>query len=112
MAVVLEAAFVAAPVTAPVKEAKVEEVKKEVPAPINKELMATNEQQQKIINESISKNSGDGKIVEAMDKIEKDIKHSNEELGKKMDTMIGLLAMLNDTLQSPLLVKSTSKIYE
>ncbi len=103
---------VAAPVIAPVKEAKIEEVKKESPAPINKELMATNEQQQKIINESISKNSGDGKIVEAMDKIEKDIKHSNEELGKKMDTMIGLLAMLNDTLQSPLLVKSTSKSYE
>jgi hypothetical protein len=102
---------VAAP--APVKEVKAEEAKKtEVPAPINKELVATNAQQQKIINESISKNSGDGKIVEAMDKIEKDIKHSNEELGKKMDTMIGLLSMLNDTLQSPLLVKNTSKSYE
>ena len=47
-----------------------------------------------------------------MDKIEKDIKHSNIELGKKMDTMIGLLSMLNDTLQSPLLVKNTSKSYE
>jgi predicted RND superfamily exporter protein len=101
---------VAAP--APVKEVKAEEVKKEVPAPINKELVDTNAQQQKIINESISKNSGDGKIVEAMNKIEKDIKHSNIELGKKMDTMIGLLSMLNDTLQSPLLVKNTSKIYE
>jgi hypothetical protein len=102
----------AVPTSAPVKEAKVEEAKKEVPAPINKELASTNAQQQKIINESISKNSGDGKIVEAMNKIEKDIKHSNEELGKKMDTMVGLLVMLNDTLQSPLLVKSTSKSYE
>lgn len=102
----------AIPAATPVKEVKVEEAKKEVPAPINKELVATNAQQQKIINESINKNSGDGKIVEAMNKIEKDIKHSNIELGKKMDTMIGLLSMLNDTLQSPLLVKNTSKIYE
>lgn len=102
----------AVPATTPVKEVKVEEAKKEVPAPINKELVATNAQQQKIINESINKNSGDGKIVEAMNKIEKDIKHSNEELGKKMDTMVGLLAMLNDTMQGPLLVKNTSKSYE
>lgn len=36
---------------------------------------------------------------------------STDSLEKKMDTMIGLLSMLNDTLQGPLLVKNSSKNY-
>lgn len=102
----------ALPVVPPVKEVKVEETKKIEEAPVNKELATLATQQEKIINESIVKNSSDGKIVESIEKIEKNIKHSNEELAKKMDTMIGLLALLNDTLQSPLLVKNTFKNYE
>lgn len=102
----------ALPAATPVKETKVEETKKTEEAPVNKELATLATQQEKIINESIVKNGSDGKIVESIEKIEKNIKHSNEELGKKVDTMIGLLALLNDTLQSPLLVKNTFKNYE
>lgn len=102
----------ALPVVPPVKEVQVEETKKTEEAPVNKELATLATQQEKIINESIVKNSSDGKIVESIEKIEKNIKHSNDELAKKMDTMIGLLALLNDTLQSPLLVKNTFKNYE
>ena len=101
----------ALPVISPTKETKVEEPKKQEEAPVNKELVNLASQQEKIINESLIKNSSDERIVESISKIEKDIKHSNEELGKKVDTMIGLLALLNDTLQSPLLVKNTSKNY-
>jgi hypothetical protein len=37
---------------------------------------------------------------------------SNEDLSKKMETMISLLSQLNDTLSGPLLVTSTTKKFD